>query len=108
MSEDLSSNMVKDLGLGISLLERLFFHYETDSKYKLKLMKNFRSYREIADLASHLFYDDALESWLEKPGKIILVKSSVPYDLTNRCLLVSCKFSHNPIEYRSFQKSLNE
>ena len=108
MSEDLSSNMVQDLGLGISLLERLFFHYETDSKYKLKLMKNFRSYREIVDLASHLFYDDALESWLEKPGKIILVKSSVPYDLTNRCLLVSCKFSHNTIEYRSFQKSLNE
>ena len=108
MSEDLSSNMVKDLGLGISLLERLFMHYETDSKYKLKLMKNFRSYREIVDLASHLFYGDALESWLGKPGKIILVKSSVPYDLTNRSLLVSCKFSHNIIEYRSFQKSLNE
>ena len=92
MSEDLSSNVVKDLGLGISLLERLFFYYETDSKYKLKLMKNFRSYREIVDLASHLFYDDSLESWLEKPGKIILVKSSMPSYFTNRCLLVSCKF----------------
>ncbi|XP_057314544.1 uncharacterized protein LOC130655767 isoform X4 [Hydractinia symbiolongicarpus] len=62
MSEALSSIVAKDLGLGTSLLERLFQRYPFDAECKLKLLENFRSYKEIVELASHMFYEDSLVS----------------------------------------------
>merc|ERR1711939_1057981 len=62
MGTPLSSNVAKSLGLGKSLLERLFEYYPFDAECKLKLLENFRSYREIVDLSSHLFYEDSLLS----------------------------------------------
>lgn len=62
MSEALSSIVAKDLGLGTSLLERLFQRYPFNAECKLKLLENFRSYKEIVELASHMFYEDSLVS----------------------------------------------
>jgi len=62
MGESLSSLMAKNLGLEKSLLERLFECYPFDVDCKLKLLENFRSYNEIVDVTSHLFYQDTLIS----------------------------------------------
>ena len=58
----LSSKTAKRLGLGISLLERLFQEYPEDSPFKLKLLENFRSFKEIVEISSALFYEGALLS----------------------------------------------
>lgn len=68
MSEALSSIVAKDLGLGTSLLERLFQRYPFNAECKLKLLENFRSYKEIVELASHMFYEDSLVSNKIKAG----------------------------------------
>ena len=62
MGESLSSLTAKNLGLEKSLLERLFEYYPFDVDCKLKLLENFRSYNEIVNLTSHLFYQDSLIS----------------------------------------------
>ena len=75
MGESLSSLTAKNLGLEKSLLERLFEYYPFDLEYKLKLLENFRSYKEIVDLSSHLFYEDSLICNKQRSGKRFLIFS---------------------------------
>ena len=70
MGENLSSLTAKNLGLEKSLLERLFEYYPFDLPCKLKLLENFRSYSEIVQLTSHLFYDDSLICNKTRNGKL--------------------------------------
>ena len=73
MCESLSSLVAKNLGLEKSLLERLFEYYPFDVDCKLKLLENFRSYKEIVDISSHLFYEDSLISKKEREGKFLFL-----------------------------------
>ena len=70
MSEPLSSLTAENLGLGKSLLERLFELYPFDVHCKLKLLQNFRSYSDIVDLSSHLFYQDSLTCNFKRPESV--------------------------------------
>eukprot|EP00794_Sanderia_malayensis_P007704 gene7704-8541_t len=66
----LSSSTAQHLGLGKSLLERLFQEYPLNSPFKLKLLENFRSFKDIVEIASALFYEGALLSNIERPDGI--------------------------------------
>lgn len=84
MGENLSSLTAKNLGLEKSLLERLFEYYPFDLPCKLKLLENFRSYSEIVQLTSHLFYDDSLICNKTRNGKLYHASdySRIPFSLT--------------------------
>ena len=54
------------LGLGRSLLVRLYELYPSMSRWKVQLLQNYRAYDDIVDVPSHLFYQDTLVAKLKR------------------------------------------
>lgn len=66
----MSSSTARNLGFGVSLLERLFQEYPSQSPYRLKLLENHRSFPEIVEISSVLFYENSLLSNIERPPEL--------------------------------------
>ncbi|XP_026480986.1 putative helicase mov-10-B.2, partial [Ctenocephalides felis] len=79
------SHTVKNIGLGISLMERLMLTnklYESkaghrDEKYITKLVKNFRSHPDIIKIPNKFFYDNELQPCSKKALSDPIVKCDV-------------------------------
>ena len=61
------SEVSQRLGLGRSLLVRLYDLYPPSSRSKVHLLQNYRAYDDIVDIPSHLFYQDTLRAVLKRP-----------------------------------------
>ena len=66
----MSSDTARKLGLGTSLLERLFQLYPADCPYKLKLLENYRSFVDIVEISSVLFYEGTLQCNCKRPDGV--------------------------------------
>ncbi|XP_068677064.1 3'-5' exoribonuclease HELZ2-like isoform X1 [Montipora foliosa] len=64
------SPISRQLGLGRSLLVRLYDMYPAMSKWKVLLLQNYRSYDDIVEVPSHLFYQDTLIANMRRPPSL--------------------------------------
>ena len=67
LSPPVLSVIAQKLNLNRSLLVRLHEYYPTTSPCKVHLLENYRSYKEIVDIPSKLFYGGTLLSHLNRP-----------------------------------------
>ena len=58
------------LGLGRSLLVRLYELYPSMSRWKVQLLQNYRAYDDIVDVPSYLFYQETLVAELKRPQNL--------------------------------------
>ena len=61
------STISRQLGLGRSLLVRLYEAYPPMSRWKVLLLQNYRAYDDIVEVPSHLFYQDTLIANMKRP-----------------------------------------
>ena len=64
------SSISRQLGLGRSLLVRLYEKYPPMSKWKVLLLQNYRAYEDIVEVPSHLFYQDTLIACMKRPPSL--------------------------------------
>ena len=64
------SEIAKNLKLNRSLLVRLHDCHSPDCSYKVHLIENYRSYKEIVDIPSKLFYGNTLVAHRTRPTGI--------------------------------------
>ena len=56
----ITSDFAKEKKLGVSLLERLYYHYPPEHPCKVLLCENYRSHEAIVSYTSEMFYDQRL------------------------------------------------
>ncbi|KAL3280167.1 hypothetical protein HHI36_017667 [Cryptolaemus montrouzieri] len=75
------SNVAREYGLGVSMLERLMDTQETyknqDPNFITMLIKNFRSHPDILDLPNKLFYEEKLQAISQEPINDPISRTSV-------------------------------
>lgn len=64
------STISRHLGLGRSLLVRLYEAYPPMSRWKVLLLQNYRAYDDIVEVPSHLFYQDTLIANMKRPPSL--------------------------------------
>ena len=62
LEPDVTSDFAKEKRLGVSLLERLYYHYPADHPCKILLCENYRSHQAIVSYTSQMFYEQKLVS----------------------------------------------
>ena len=60
LEPNITSDFAKEKKLGVSLLERLYYHYPAEHPCKLLLCENYRSHEAIVRYTSEMFYDQKL------------------------------------------------
>ena len=62
LEPNVTSDFAKEKKLGVSLLERLYYHYPSDHPCKVLLCENYRSHEDIVSYTSEMFYEQKLVS----------------------------------------------
>ena len=70
LSPPVLSTVCRQLGLGRSLLVRLYELYPSMSTWKVLLLQNYRAYDDIVEVPSHLFYQDTLIANMKRPPSL--------------------------------------
>ena len=60
LEPNITSDLAKEKKLGLSLLERLYYHYPAEHPCKVLLCENYRSHEAIVSFTSQMFYDQRL------------------------------------------------
>lgn len=72
LAPEVYSDLAKDRGLGMSLLERIHLIYEPRHPCRIQLCKNYRAHKDIVKLTSDLFYGGEIEAGATLPRHPIL------------------------------------
>ncbi|XP_076753698.1 putative helicase with zinc finger domain [Xylocopa sonorina] len=77
LAPEIYSDLATELGLGVSLLERIYGMYPETHPCRIHLHQNYRAHEDIIRFTSEMFYDGIV-----KPASKMLVKHSVLKPLT--------------------------